>query len=102
MPHGDAAFGRLVEAGHAVEDGCLAGAIRADEGGDVTPSHGERQVVDRRQSAEAHRQMLDGEYGVVLPRSGLRDRRGHVLDVCHGQCPSPCATISAPIDFFSL
>ena len=32
---GDAAFGRLVEAGDAIEHGGLAGAVRADQGGDL-------------------------------------------------------------------
>src|SRR5262249_20167232 len=51
--------GRLVEAGDAVEHRGLAGAIGANDGGDLARAGAERDVVDRQQAAEAHRQMLD-------------------------------------------
>ena len=60
---GDAAFGRLVEAGDAVEHRGLAGAVRADQRGDVAAPGLEGQVADGDQAAEAHRQMLDLEDG---------------------------------------
>ena len=55
----DPALARLVEAGDAVEDGGLAGAVRADQPGDVAALGLERHVVDGEQAAEAHGQMLD-------------------------------------------
>ena len=58
---GEPAGTRLVEPGQAVEDGRLAGAVRPDDRGDLAPVGGERQIVDRDQPAEAHRQMLDLE-----------------------------------------
>src|SRR5271163_444081 len=59
--HDETANARLVEAGKAVEDGGLAGAVRSDNGGDLAGIGSERQIVDRDQPAEAHRQMLDEE-----------------------------------------
>ena len=60
-------FGRLVEAGDAVEHRRLAGAVRADQRGDVAAADLERQVVDGDEAAEAHRQMFDDEQGIGLP-----------------------------------
>jgi hypothetical protein len=57
----DAADRRLVETGQAVEEGRLAGAVRSDDAGDLARGDVERQVVDRQQAAEAHRQALDAE-----------------------------------------
>jgi hypothetical protein len=59
----DAADRRLVETGQAVEEGRLAGAVRSDDAGDLARGDVERQVVDRQQAAEAHRQALDAEQG---------------------------------------
>ena len=67
LPQGDHALGRLVEAGDAVEDGGLSSAVRPDQGGDVAAPRLERQVVDGDEAAEAHRQMLDREDGVMPP-----------------------------------
>src|SRR5690606_13288462 len=50
-----------IEAGEAVEDRGLAGAVRADDGRDLARPGGERDVVDRDESAEAHGQMADLE-----------------------------------------
>ena len=55
---GELADGRLVEAGQAVEHRGLAGAVGADDRGDLALAGGQRQIVDRDQAAEAHRQML--------------------------------------------
>ena len=63
----EAPFGRLVEAGDAVEDGGLAGAVRADQRGDVAAPDLEGEIVDGDEAAEAHRQMLDDEQGIGLP-----------------------------------
>ena len=62
-----APFGRLVEAGDAVEHRRLAGAVGADERGDVAAPDLEREVVDGDEAAEAHRQMLDDEQGIGPP-----------------------------------
>ena len=61
MRERDPAFGRLVEAGDAVEQGGLAGAIGADDGGDVARLGREAEIADGGETAEAHRQMLDRE-----------------------------------------
>ena len=55
----DAAFGRLVEAGDAVEHRGLAGAVRTDQRGDLAMAGDEGQVVHGDQPAEAHGEMLD-------------------------------------------
>ena len=57
----DAAFGRLVEAGNAVEHGGLAGAVRADQRGDLARAGVERQGVDGDEAAEAHGEVLDAQ-----------------------------------------
>ena len=62
------AFGRLVEAGDAIEHRGLAGAVGPDQRGDVAAAHRERDVVDGEQPTEAHGQVLDLEQGRGLPR----------------------------------
>jgi hypothetical protein len=60
VPHQrDHAFGRLVEAGDAVEHRRLAGAVGADQRGDLAALCLERQVADGDKAAELHRQVLD-------------------------------------------
>ena len=61
------AFGRLVEAGHAVEHCSLAGAVGTNQRSDVAATDLERQIVDGDEAAEAHRQMLDDEQRIALP-----------------------------------
>ena len=61
-------FGRLVEAGDAIEHRGLAGAVRPDQRSDVVAAHRERNVVDGEQPTEAHGQVLDLEQGRGLPR----------------------------------
>ena len=51
--------GRLVEAGDAVEHGGLAGAVRADQRGDLASLGAERQIVDGHNAAETHGQTID-------------------------------------------
>src|SRR3954447_26658692 len=63
----DHSLGRLVEAGDAVENGGLAGAVRADDGGDVAAAGPEGQVGDGDEAAEAHGQVFDGEDRVGEP-----------------------------------
>ena len=81
----DHALGRLVEAGDAVEDGGLAGAVRADDGGDVAAAGLEGEVGDRDEAAEAHGQVLD--------------RQDRVGEPAHQPCPS---LTSAPAIAFPL
>ena len=64
----DAALGRLVEAGDAVEHGGLAGAVRPDQRGDGAALDVEGQIVDGDEAAEAHGQMLDAEHGGAVAR----------------------------------
>jgi hypothetical protein len=50
---------RLVEAGDAVENGGLAGAIGADQCGDVGGARGEGEIAHGGQAAEAHGEVFD-------------------------------------------
>src|SRR5690606_23723089 len=102
VAHDDAPFGGLVEAGDAVEDGRLAGAVGADQRGDVAAPDIEGKIVDGDEAAEPHGQMLDRQDGVLDPASGRRAARRRVLHARVHQCPSPWLTRSAPIFFFSL
>jgi len=65
VAHSDHAHGRLVETGDAIEHGGLAGAVRADQRGDLAALGLEREVVDGHQAAELHRQVLDLEQGIA-------------------------------------
>src|SRR5690606_7040903 len=79
LRHRDHAHRRLVETGDAVEDRGLARAVGADQRRDLATLRLEGEVVDGHQSAEAHRQMLDLENGIVLHRIHLGR---------HQPCPS--------------
>src|SRR5690606_35118743 len=61
MVQREAPRGRLVEAGEAVEDRGLAGAVRADDRGDLALVGGERKIRDGNEAAEAHDEVLDLE-----------------------------------------
>jgi hypothetical protein len=61
--HQQAADGGLVEAGDAVEDRGLAGAVGADDGGDLLRPADEGDVVDGDEAAEAHGEVLDLDQG---------------------------------------
>ena len=76
VAHDDATLGRFVEAGDAVEDRRLSGAVRPDERGDVAAPDIEGQVADGDQPAEAHRQMFDGQDRVAIPPRLARGRSG--------------------------
>src|SRR5262249_6640199 len=67
MGEGDHPLGRLVKAGDAVEHRGLAGAVRSNQGSDVAAARLEGHVVDSREPAEAHGEVLDFENGVFLP-----------------------------------
>ena len=54
------------ETGDGVEEGRLSGAVGPDDPDDCPPLGRERHSVDGGQSAEAHRDLLDGEEVVVL------------------------------------
>ena len=79
----DHAFRRFVEAGDAVEHRGLAGAVRADQCGDLAALGLEGQVADGDQAAELHRQMLDLQDGVIHARVGFLNRVR-----IHQPCPS--------------
>src|SRR5207248_9529539 len=49
----------------AIEHRGLAGAVRADQRGDVAAAGGKRQVVDRDDAAKAHRQMIDDKDRII-------------------------------------
>src|SRR4029450_2182950 len=53
----------LVEAGDAVEDRGLAGAVGADDGGDLLRPADEGDVVDGNEGAEAHGEVLGLDQG---------------------------------------
>ena len=90
----DAALGRLVEAGDAVEDRGLAGAVRADEGGDVAAADVEGEIVDGDEAAEAHGQVLDRR-AAGRRASGVRRRRVAISDPRPGRpCRRRCACVS--------
>src|SRR5688572_10499417 len=72
MGEGDHPFRRQVKPGDAVEDGGLAGAVRADQSGDILASGFEGHIVDGDETAKTHGQMLDLEDWVLLP--GLHER----------------------------
>src|SRR5262249_24218182 len=55
---------RMIEAGDAVEDRGLAGAVGSDERGDVSAFGREAEIVYRDEAAEPHAQVLDREDGV--------------------------------------
>jgi hypothetical protein len=67
MTHDDAPFGRFVKARNAIEHRGLAGAVRADQRGDVAASDIEAQVVDGDEAAETHGQMLNRKHHIVIP-----------------------------------
>ncbi len=73
----DHALGRLVEAGDAVEHRRLAGAVRADQRGDLAATRLEGKIADGDKAAELHRQMVDPQ-----------DRVGHDRNSAHQPCPS--------------
>ena len=73
MSQRDAAFGWLIEAGYAVEDGGLACAVGADNGGNLAAARGEGELVDGGEAAKAHGQMLDAQELIAAhqPRPSL-------------------------------
>src|SRR5260370_1654578 len=59
MGERNAAFGRLVEAGDAVEHRRLAGAVRSDQRSEVATVCREGEMIDGDEAAESHGEMLD-------------------------------------------
>src|SRR5207244_12717194 len=57
----DASLGRLVKAGDAIEHGGLAGAVRPDQRRNVRALGDKREVVDGKETAEAHGEMVDAQ-----------------------------------------
>jgi hypothetical protein len=62
MAERDLAFGGLVEAGDAVEHRGLAGAVGADQRGDLVGVGFEGEIRDGGKAAETHRHVLDREH----------------------------------------
>ena len=62
--------GRRMQAGHGVEEGRLAGPVRADQAEDLTLGKGEVEVAKGLQPAEALRQAagLQQGHGASAPR----------------------------------
>ena len=67
---------RAVEAGDAVEQAGLAGAVRPDDGGDAAPPDAQVDAGEGLHAAEGQGEPLDGEDDVVRLRARLRARRG--------------------------
>ena len=84
LTHRDHAHGRLVEAGHAVEDRGLASAVGADERRDLAALGLEGEVVDGHEATETHREVLDFQDGIARHRIC---RHCRVLEG-HQPCPS--------------
>jgi hypothetical protein len=61
----DAARRRPRDAGDAVQQRALAGAVRADEPDDAARGHRERDVLERVHAAEAHADVVHHERGGV-------------------------------------
>ena len=57
----DISCGRLIDAGDAVEEGGLAGAVGTDEGGDLPLPDFKVDGVERLEPAEIHRQPVYGK-----------------------------------------
>ena len=51
------------ESGHAVEDGGLAGAVRAEKGDDLSRAHLERDVPEHLEVSVRDREALDAQHG---------------------------------------
>src|SRR5438128_9097679 len=97
MPEPDAAAAWLVEAGDAVEHRGLAGAVRADQRGDVAALRREAQVVDRNKAAEPHGQALDRQDGLgrgAHPCPCLR--RESATALCSARCSDGSRVATSP------
>ena len=70
----DPAGGRLVDAGHHVEAGRLAGTVGADQAEDLAGVDVERDAVERRDTAEAERDVVDLEHLALGQVGDLLDR----------------------------
>jgi hypothetical protein len=62
----DAAARRPLQPDHDLQEGALAGPVRADDGDDVAVVDTERDAVDGRETAEALRDVVDLEKQVRL------------------------------------
>ena len=89
MDERDGPFCRLVETGDAVEDRGLAGAVGADERGDVAAPGFEGEIAHSSKTAEAHGQVLHVEQGSWI-------ERGHVSRV--PRQPGRSTRTSSPSD----
>src|SRR5579884_774509 len=65
MAQTDPAFAGFIKSGDAVENGRLAGAIRADEGGDVALARLEAKIIDCDKPAKTHGQVFDAKQRIL-------------------------------------
>ena len=74
--------GGLIDLGQQVEDGGFAGAVGADEAGDLRPADGEVEVIHRPQAAEVDAQVAALQNGgfvdVPLRNDGMAGNRDHL------------------------
>src|SRR6202044_2415672 len=63
-----------IETRDAVEAGRFACTIRSDQSGDLTRHHVERHVRERRDAAEAYRQILRGKNARAVHERAVRKR----------------------------
>src|SRR5207244_13288756 len=64
--HQDVALARLVEPAQAIEQGGLAGAVRADQSKDLAAALIQRDVVKRNDAAEHNAHLANGQQDVPL------------------------------------
>ena len=78
----DGAPGGLIDLGQQVEDGGFAGAVGADEAGDLRPADGEVEVIHRPQAAEVDAQVAALQNGgfvdVPFRNDGMAGNRDHL------------------------
>ena len=77
----DTALARAVEADDHAHGGRLAGAVRAEEAGDLAGAHGERDVVDGGLRAEALGESFCSDHDIEVTDAATRAHR-------------PCGTVS--------
>src|SRR5689334_20048872 len=79
----DRAALEFVEPGKTVEEGGLAGAVRADQSNDVPGHNVERHAVERNDAAEAHADIAHAQKGCPGRTCGLTASLQLLLADCH-------------------
>ena len=88
----DVALVGHVEAGQAIEERGLAGAVGADQPGDAAGRHVEGDAVERDDAAEAHRHVAHAQQRAGGAGLG---RGAHLRLRNHGRTPAPNILLSA-------